>query len=220
VRAKLCQAQLQRLNFASTILVLQDMDGSCRSVSEFMTVAFLHHWRPSGACNYFSLGGSIDGNVDGALVTASIFQGTGKVAILGNGDLSVTCKVNPSTDKKVATADQLFSVLIGCLNGESIVDTPNGPRRVSQVSVGDKVLAQNPNTGALVYDDVIFTPHKNADRLTLYQDIQVSVAAAQESRRLQVTASHYVPVGEGGKAFKLARDVQVCFATNHFNDKQ
>jgi hypothetical protein len=176
-----------------------------------------HDPRIAGGCNYFSLGGSIidNDNTGGALASASIFQGIGKVAILGNGELSVTCKINPGSDKKLANVDQLFSVLIGCLNGDSIVDTPNGPRKVKHVSVGDKVLAQNPSTGALVYDDVIFTPHKNAQSFTLYQHIQVAVAAAQESRRLQVTASHYVPVGVGGKAFKLARDVKVRFITHN-----
>lgn len=99
---------------------------------------------------------------------------------------------------------------VGCLNGDSIVNTPTGPRQVKHISVGDKVLAKDPTTGALVYDDVVFTPHKDAASLTLYQDIKASVPANQESRQLQVTASHYVPVGKDGKESKLAKDVQVC----------
>jgi hypothetical protein len=158
-----------------------------------------------GGCYYFSTSNDIPNLVLGA----NLLLGVGKVDILGNGELAVTCRMNPGADKQLGTVKQVFSIAAGCLDGESNVATPVGPRKVKKLSVGDKVLAQNPITGAMEYDDVVFTPHKNAGRLTLYQDIKATVPAVQESRRLQVTATHYVPAGPGGKAFKLAKDVKV-----------
>jgi hypothetical protein len=151
------------------------------------------------------MGGNFDSEngVSAEWIDASIFQGTGKVSITGSGELSITCRINPGSDKKVGSAKEVISAIVGCLHGDSSVDTPTGPRKVKELSVGDKALALNPASGALVYDDVVFSPHKDDSSLTLYQDIQASVPAMQESRRLQVTATHYVPVGTVGNAFKL-----------------
>lgn len=162
-----------------------------------------HLDEPADDCHYFS-------KAPGSLSATNVYLGKGTINYLGNGDLTVSCKVNPGTDRNLGSAQEFFNVILGCLAGESIVNTPMGPRQVAELTVGDKVQAVDAATGALVYDDVVFTPHRDAEKFALYQDIRASAPAAEESRRLLVTSNHFVPVVQGGKkVFKLAKDVQV-----------
>ncbi|KAG0557672.1 hypothetical protein KC19_11G148500 [Ceratodon purpureus] len=105
--------------------------------------------------------------------------------------------------------------LQACFPGDATVRLEYGEvKQMTELELGDKVAVMKPD-GSIAYEDVYVFGHKDASamsqflRLTLKPiDVEVSDHAI-ETRNLELTALHFVPIsGTGGNLmYKRARDV-------------
>lgn len=127
--------------------------------------------------------------------------------------ISVTCTVNKALlnndDTMLAQRPNDGS----CFPASARVITPEGPKRIAQLAVGDKVLAVDASTGQAVFDDVYLMPHRDASAAAAYLNIRATpVAAEGSSNVLTLSPMHYIPIACGGagqqqQCLKHAREV-------------
>jgi hypothetical protein len=88
-----------------------------------------------------------------------------------------------------------------------------GPKLISQLKIGDQVLAVDKATGAAVYDTVYLTPHRDGSSFTSYVNLHISRADSQVKEILKLSAWHYIPTAcgkeSGSQCLKHAGDVQI-----------
>ncbi|KAK3931169.1 Tiggy-winkle hedgehog protein [Frankliniella fusca] len=77
----------------------------------------------------------------------------------------------------------------GCFPGSSVVRTPEGERRMSELRVGDSVLARDEATGRLAFSEVLMFIDRTPDERR--QFLRVRTAG---NRTLTLTPAHLVPV--------------------------
>ncbi|XP_034249194.1 desert hedgehog protein [Thrips palmi] len=77
----------------------------------------------------------------------------------------------------------------GCFPGRSVVRTPDGPRPLSELRVGDSVLARDASTGGLVFSEVLMFIDRDPEERR--QFLRVRTAG---NRTLTLTPTHLVPV--------------------------
>ena len=86
----------------------------------------------------------------------------------------------------------------GCFPGDSVVTTEaGGRRRISELAIGDRVLAARPD-GSTFFDDVYLFGHKDAAVVTSFVKLETASGAV-----LRLTGDHHVPVRRAGAALVL-----------------
>jgi len=108
----------------------------------------------------------------------------GRTAAVGKGEWA-TCA-------PISGCKQEIEVAGGCFPAEATVQLSTGKtKRMTELRVGDKVLAAAPN-GSLVYQDVYFFGHRDADTEATFVKLRLDVFGFFGS--LTLTPDHFVPV--------------------------
>jgi hypothetical protein len=128
--------------------------------------------------------------------------------------ISITCKVNNSLLNNQETVLAIGANDGACFPSWAHVMTPEGPKPIAQLAVGDKVLAVDAATGKAAYDDVYLMPHRDADAAATYLNIRATPVEASpqaSSKVLTLSPTHYVPTACGAarqqQCLKHAREV-------------
>ena len=102
----------------------------------------------------------------------------------------------------VATRKNAKNLVLGVPNGDcfppwATVQTPSGPKQMTEVQVGDKVLAMGPN-GKPFFDDLYLVPHKDSVAVAEYLTLTTADAGApphqSKAAALTLSAQHYLEV--------------------------
>lgn len=89
----------------------------------------------------------------------------------------------------------------GCFPGHSVVRTPDGPLPLSELRVGDSVLARDSSTGTLVFSEVLMFIDRDPEEKR--QFLRVRTAG---NRTLTLTPTHLVPVVQQRQRHRPAQD--------------
>lgn len=75
----------------------------------------------------------------------------------------------------------------GCFTGDTIVRTRDGPKALSQVQIGEELLAMNPETGSLEYSPLMLFLDRQPEKEHTYVHIKTS-----SGQKLKLTPSHLI----------------------------
>ncbi|XP_039259434.2 desert hedgehog protein A-like [Styela clava] len=95
----------------------------------------------------------------------------------------------------------------GCFSGESTVTMENGEsRKMSELEVGDRVLATDRSTGSMIPSDIILMMHKSEDDIADFLTISVtsSLLESRTHRQITLTQNHLIFV-HSSNPYKRAR---------------
>lgn len=79
----------------------------------------------------------------------------------------------------------------GCFAGSSLLDTPNGKKRASEVNVGDQILVFDKTEQVFVFEEVLWIPHEPNTVKAEFVEMVTS-----SGKTLTLTADHLILVGE------------------------
>ena len=87
-----------------------------------------------------------------------------------------------------------------CFPADALVTTPAGPKRIGAITIGDQVLAVQPD-GSTSYNDVVFFGHKDATT-----EAQFVKLATTSDASLRLTPDHHLPVIRNGARMVIPSD--------------